>query len=66
MKINTAIILCGGFGKRLNPLTLKKPKPLLQIKNHYFIKIQILKFLYQMLKRQDQEILFQHQAPQTS
>ena len=35
-------------------------------KNHYFIKIQILKFLYQMLKRQDQEILFQHQAPQTS
>ena len=32
MKINTALILCAGFGKRLNPLTLKKPKPLLEIK----------------------------------
>ena len=33
MKINTALILCAGFGKRLNPITLKKPKPLLEIKN---------------------------------
>ena len=33
MKINTALILCAGFGKRLNPLTLKKPKPLLTVKN---------------------------------
>ena len=32
MKINTALILCAGFGKRLNPITLTKPKPLLQIK----------------------------------
>ena len=32
MKINTALILCAGFGKRLNPVTLKKPKPLLEIK----------------------------------
>tara|TARA_B100000989_G_C19511580_1_gene459359 strand:- start:1207 stop:1896 length:690 start_codon:yes stop_codon:yes gene_type:complete len=32
MKIDTALILCAGFGKRLNPLTLKKPKPLLEIK----------------------------------
>ena len=31
MKINTALILCAGFGKRLNPITLTKPKPLLQI-----------------------------------
>ena len=31
MKINTALILCAGFGKRLNPITLKKPKPLLEI-----------------------------------
>ena len=30
-KINTALILCAGFGKRLNPLTLNKPKPLLNI-----------------------------------
>jgi len=33
MKINTALILCAGFGKRLNPLTLQTPKPLLKIKN---------------------------------
>ena len=32
MKINTALILCAGFGKRLSPLTLTKPKPLLEIK----------------------------------
>ena len=31
MKINTALILCAGFGKRLNPLTLETPKPLLQL-----------------------------------
>lgn len=33
MKINTALILCAGFGKRLNPITLNIPKPLLEIKN---------------------------------
>jgi len=32
VKINTALILCAGFGKRLNPITLTKPKPLLKIK----------------------------------
>ena len=31
MKINTALILCAGYGKRLNPLTLEEPKPLLKI-----------------------------------
>jgi len=31
MKINTALILCAGYGTRLNPLTLKEPKPLLRI-----------------------------------
>ena len=25
MRINTALILCAGFGKRLNPITLKTP-----------------------------------------
>ena len=33
MKINTAFILCAGYGKRLNPITLSKPKPLIEIKN---------------------------------
>ncbi len=32
MKIKTALILCAGFGKRLNPVTLKIPKPLIEIK----------------------------------
>ncbi len=31
MKIKTGLILCAGLGKRLNPLTLTKPKPLLEI-----------------------------------
>ena len=33
MKIETALILCAGLGKRLNPLTLKTPKPLLKLKD---------------------------------
>ena len=33
MKINTAFILCAGYGKRLNPITLSKPKPLIEVKN---------------------------------
>ena len=33
MKINTALILCAGYGKRLNPITQNIPKPLLKIKN---------------------------------
>ena len=33
MKINTALILCAGFGKRLNPITLETPKPLLKIRD---------------------------------
>ena len=32
MKINTALILCAGFGRRLDPLTQTTPKPLLRIK----------------------------------
>jgi len=31
MKINTALILCAGYGKRLKPITLKIPKPLIKI-----------------------------------
>ena len=33
MRINTAFILCAGFGKRLNPLTLDTPKPLIKLNN---------------------------------
>ncbi len=33
MKINTALILCAGYGKRLNPISLKIPKPLIKINN---------------------------------
>ncbi len=33
MEIDTALILCAGFGKRLNPITLKIPKPLIKINN---------------------------------
>ena len=53
MKINTALILCAGLGKRLNPLTLKTPKPLLKVKNitilenciNLIIKLKIKKIL---------------------
>ncbi len=33
MEINTALILCAGYGKRLNPLTLNTPKPLIELNN---------------------------------
>ena len=33
MKINTALILSAGFGKRVNPITTDIPKPLIMYKN---------------------------------
>ena len=47
MKINTALILCAGYGKRLNPLTLEKPKPLLKINEITLLEncINLIKFL---------------------
>ena len=41
MKIDTALILCAGLGRRLNPLTLKMPKPLLEINNTTLLEISI-------------------------
>ena len=62
MKINTAIILCAGYGKRLNPLTLKTPKPLLKLKNitmlenciNLIIKLKIKKILLNTFHLGDQ------------
>ena len=47
MKINTALILCAGFGRRLNPITLKTPKPLLRIKNSTLLEncINLIKLI---------------------
>ncbi len=41
MKINTALILCAGFGKRLNPLTLDIPKPLIKLEDITILEICI-------------------------
>ena len=47
MKINTALILCAGFGKRLNPLTLTEPKPLLKVNELTLLEncINLIRFL---------------------
>ena len=42
--IRKAMILAAGFGKRINPLTLTKPKPLLKIGNETLLS-NTLKFL---------------------
>ncbi len=45
-------ILCGGYGKRLKPLTDDIPKPLLEIKKNYTIlDKQILQFKYAGIKK---------------
>ena len=62
MKINTALILCAGFGKRLNPITLNTPKPLLEIKDismlerciHLIEKLGIQKILINTFYLKDQ------------
>ena len=62
MKINTALILCAGFGKRLNPLTLQTPKPLLELNGltmlenciNMIIKLGIKKILLNTFHLSDQ------------
>ena len=47
MKINTALILCAGYGERLKPLTLTQPKPLLKIDKITLLEncINLIQFL---------------------
>ena len=66
MKINVALILCAGFGKRLNPLTLNTPNPLLEINNitlienciNLVIKLGIKKIFINTFHLSDQIIDF--------
>ena len=70
MKIHTALILCAGFGKRLNPITIKTPKPLLKIKDltllehciNLIVKLDIKKILINSfyLKEQINEFVENH------
>ena len=70
MKIKTALILCAGFGKRLNPITKKTPKPLLIIKDltlldhciNLIVKLNIKKVLINSfyLKEQINEFVRNH------
>ena len=41
MRIKTALILCAGLGTRLNPLTLKTPKPLLKLNDKTMLEVCI-------------------------
>ena len=70
MKIHTALILCAGFGKRLNPITINTPKPLLIFKNltlldhciNLIVKLNIKKVLINSfyLKEQINEFVRNH------
>ena len=46
MKIKTALILCAGFGKRLNPITFKKPKSLIELN-----KVTLLENTVNLIKK---------------
>ena len=62
MKIHTALILCAGFGKRLNPITINTPKPLLIFKDltlldhciNLIVKLNIKKVLINSFYLKDQ------------
>ena len=46
MIINQAVIVCGGYGKRLGKITLKTPKPLIRVK-----KLTVLDHIIKNLTR---------------
>lgn len=46
MKVKTALILCAGYGKRLSPLTIETPKPLLR-----FNKISMLEHTINFIEK---------------
>lgn len=55
MKSPVGMILCGGYGKRLRPITERIPKPLIEIKDGYTILdkqllilkvLELIKFIY--------------------
>ena len=51
MQVKTALILCAGLGKRLNPLTLTTPKPLLELNNVTMLENCINMLIYHILSR---------------
>ena len=48
----SVMILAAGYGKRLNPLTFKTPKPLLKIGNESIIDTQIKRYKENKVKGQ--------------
>ena len=44
MKVKTALILCAGFGKRVQPITDTLPKPLINYKDETLLE-NTIKFL---------------------
>ena len=52
-KINQAVILCGGKGERLRPLTESTPKPMIRIDDRPFLEFLLEKISSQMT---DEEI----------
>ena len=66
MKIDTALILCAGLGKRLKPFTINTPKPLLKLNNktllenciRMVIKLKIKKILLNTFYLKNQKFDF--------
>ncbi len=47
MKVKTALILCAGFGKRVQPITDTIPKPLINYKDETLLE-NTIKFLIKL------------------